>query len=375
MSSLSARIAVLALLLAPALGFGWGFNGHRRIASKMAEPLPNGCLKTWLSAQTALTSFQDDACDPDRWRSGTASAYEPACVNSCEAPRHYLDIDYAVPITTYPRDWAAVQTRFAQYAVQNGQVPWHVERMYSELVAKFQSGNSAAIAQHIAWMSHYVADAFSPYHDTRYSDPKVDANDTVGGHSRYESDMLAVSSNINSIAARANLYYGTLGRADPRNHIFDIIIVGNPLAQQLATADSQGGGDVTALYNATNDLTSRRWGDAITLMASLVASAWVDAGKPIISGMPSPCSNVVPQGEIVFKGYVTAVVADGGTVGGDAGSGGGGGGNNGGFGGGFGGGTGGGNAVNDGAGCSCDSAGALLIFPFLVLVFLRRRRA
>lgn len=375
MLSLSARLTATALALLPALAFAWGFDGHRRLASKLHEPLPNGCLKTWLSVQTQATAFQEKSCDPDRWRSTTPNAYDPSCTGSCEAPHHYLNIDYANPITDYPRDWAAVQTRFGQYAVQNGQVPWHLERMYGELVTKFQSRDSAAVADHIAWMSHYVGDAFSPYHDTRYSDPKLSGSDTVGGHSRYESVMLDDNSTrIDNIASRANLYYGTIGRADAKNHIFDHIIVGNPLAAQIANADSQGGGDITALYNATSDLTARRWGDALTLMASLVMSAWVDAGKPVLTGMPSGCSNVEAQGAIVFRGYALPVTPDAGVLDGGAGAGGGNGGSAG--GGGFNAGTGGGTGASaDGAACGCSASTALWVLPALALLLLRRRRA
>ena len=59
------RLLLLALL--PNFAFAWGFDGHRRLASMMQEPLPaNHCLTAWFTArQTA--ALQDRACDPDRF--------------------------------------------------------------------------------------------------------------------------------------------------------------------------------------------------------------------------------------------------------------------------------------------------------------------
>lgn len=359
------RITVVVALLAPAVSLGWGFNGHRRLASKLHEPLPNGCLRSFLQAQAQTAAFQDDACDPDRWRVEGSVNYDPN-----EWPRHFLNIDYAQPIESYPRDWAQVEARFGQYAVQNGQVPFRVEEMYAILVARFQAGNAADIAQQVAWMSHYVTDAFSPYHDTRYSDPKLNSTDTVGGHSRYESRMLQESTYIAAISAAANTHFGTVGRADPKHRIFDIIIVGNPLAAQVAQVDLQGQGDLAALYNGTRDLTARRWGDALTLLSSLVVSAWVDAGRPLITGMPTGCSNVAPQGELVLKGFALPVFSEDGGLqdagtgvdaGADASPA-------------FGGGAGGGPPQEAAQGCGCGSAAGAWLLPFLLVLGHRRRR-
>ncbi len=288
------RVLLLAVL-APSMAYGWGFDGHRRLVRHMHEPLPSGhCLRAFIQANQTF-AFQDMSADPDRWRQSSHPGYDPN-----EWPRHYLEIDWETPIERYPREWSSVQARFGQYADRNGRVPWRVEEYYAKLVEAFLSGDAATVLATLAHFSHYVTDAFSVLHDTKNFDPN-------GLHARWESDMLQVRSNIDGIAALSATYLGTLGRAHPRHATFDIVIVGNGLVPQLVAADqaAHDGGtfDMPKFYESVKDLTARRWGDALTLLASLVASAWLDAGKPMLPGMPAGCSTDVPQGEVVLKGF------------------------------------------------------------------------
>lgn len=364
---------LLVLLLAPSVAFAWGFDGHRRLAKHMQDPLPStSCLRQWIAAHQS-TSFQDMAADPDRWRGSDPD----------EWPRHYLNIDWANPVSSYPREWADVETHFGRYAQANGQVPWRVDEYYGKLVQAFQSKNTSTILQTLAHTSHYVTDAFSVLHDTKNFDPN-------GLHARWESDMLDVSSYIDGITNLSLQYIGTVGRADPRNNVFDIVIVGNGLvpdllaADQAATSTDGGSYSLSKLYAQSKDLTARRWGDALTVMASLIATAWIEAGSPMLSGMPSGCSRSLPQEEIVLKGFPVPggfTHPDGGTEP-DAGSDGGlppqDGGSGGGGGAGGQGGGGGTGAVEEpppDAGCQgCGGAAAALFLPFVLGMALASRR-
>lgn len=282
------RSALLLLLtLMPALAHAWGFAGHRRLASKLQDALPaNHCLRTWYSARQTY-SLQDSACDPDRWRS----------TDTLEAPRHYLNIDWVNPVSSYPRDYnQAVAQLGPTYARTNGTVPWRVEEKYGELVAAFRSGNQTAILDTTFVLSHYVFDSVSLLHNTRDFDPN-------GLHERWESDMLEDSSRINAITTSAVTYYGTSGLADPRYNVFDLIIVGNGLAPQLIAADVAADAGVVALYNSTRDMTARRWGDGITLMSSIVWTAWNEAGRPELTGFTTSCSRAAPVSDLVVVGY------------------------------------------------------------------------
>lgn len=383
------RRFALLLVLAPSLALAWGFDGHRKLSSMMQDPLPaNACLRQWFQArQTA--ALQDSSCDPDRWRYASAGAnYDPN-----EWPRHFLEVDWVTPITDYPRDFNAVIAKVGGFnATRNGTVPWRVEELYLKLVGDFRARNTANILSTSFILSHYVTDAFSVLHDTKDSDP----ND--GLHARWESDMLQSSANLNGVATLAASYYGTAGRADPRNNVFDIVIVGNGLVPRLIAADNAS--TTTAqLYAATRDLTARRWADATTLLASMLWTAWAEAGAPELPGFTAGCSRAVPTQDIVLRGFPPAggfTHPDGGTPAPDAGAGGGAGGGaqaGGGAGGGEGGGSGGGEAGGAGGGaepfdagvgeppppvgCGCSAAVAPVWLGLLLLAALlaRRRRA
>lgn len=290
--------SVLLVLIAPSAS-AWGFDTHRELASRMHEPLPAGCLKSWLSAKQSA-SFQDDACDPDRWRFSDDPNYDAE-----EWPRHFLQIDRADPPSSYPRDYAGAVTQFGDYyAKKNGQVPWRVEEMYARLVEAFRSEDEVRVLREIAHLSHYVTDAFSPLHDSQTTDAKLNESDYDGMHRRYETMMLSSSTDRNSVADEARQYYGTLGRADPRHHLFDIVLTGQPLAEQIAIADFETQGNTDELLRRTREFTARRFGDSLTLLASLVGSAWVDAGSPLLASMPQSCSAEVAQGEVVLLGHM-----------------------------------------------------------------------
>lgn len=282
---------LLLLCVLPSAAWAWGFEGHRRIVKLMHEPLPaESCLAQWISAQQNY-DFQDAAADPDRWKDNSDPNYDAK-----ESTRHFLEIDRAFPLSSYPRDWEAAKAKFGKNAEGNGQVPWRVVEYYGLLVKAFASKNVTQIRNTLSHGSHYIADAFSVLHDTRNFDPN-------GVHQRWESDMLGAKSRIDALSTQAENYFGTVGRADPLNHIFDIVEVGNGLVPQLVAADLATPNDMTAFFASVREMTARRFGDALTLQASFIASAWVDAGAPVLVGMSKTCSMEVPQGVMVLKGY------------------------------------------------------------------------
>ncbi len=285
------RSLFLCCLCFPSLSWAWGFDGHRRLSSLMQDALPeNHCLRSWFSARQTST-LQNRSCDPDRWRDTDPE----------EGPRHFLEIDWVTPLSAYPRDYVgAVQVLGPRNAQNNGQVPWRVEQKYQELVVAFRSQDPVAILDAAFILSHYVFDAASVLHNTKNFNPNN------GLHLRWESDMLNVSANINGITQLAQSRYGVAGRVNPRELIFDLVEVGNGLVPQLIEADIASAGSTSQLYALTRNLTARRWGDAVTVMSSLMWTAWVDAGSPELPGFSSRCSRAAPNAELTLVGYPLA---------------------------------------------------------------------
>lgn len=379
------RALFLVLTLLPSLSYAWGFDGHRKLASLMQDAMPAGhCLRTWFTSKQTAT-LQDHACDPDRWKEDDFSKPD----NEKEWPRHFLDIDYANPVTAYPRDFAQVQAWKPQYAYSNGIVPWYVEQKYTELVAAFRAKDEAAILDNAFLLSHYASDCMSILHDTKNFDPHQLPDGGDGLHWRWESEMFFANSHVTGMAAAAQAYLGTAGVADPRNNTFDFVLVGNGLVDELLAADLASDGGADSLYITSKELTARRWADAIVFSSSLLWTAWNEAGRPELSGFTTGCSRAAPSGDPVVNGFpppggfthsgdagtadagtADAGVDDAGSTGGGTGATGGGGGawN---YGGGFGNTGGGGDVVPEGCGCA-GSPGPL--FALLAVVGLLRRR-
>jgi uncharacterized protein (TIGR03382 family) len=382
------RSLLLSIALLPSLAFAWGFDGHKKIASLMQDGMPAGhCLRNWFSSKQTAT-LQDHACDPDRWKENDDTKPE----GEKEWPRHFLDIDYATPVTAYPREFSAVQAWRPQFAFSNGIVPWYVEQKYGELVAAFRAKDEAAILDNAFLLSHYASDSMSILHSTKNFDPNQGPDGLDGLHWRWESQMFFANSHVTGMAAAAQPYIGSAGVADPRNNTFDFVLVGNGLVDGLIAADNASDGGPDSLYTLTKDMTARRWADAIVFISSLLWSAWNDAGRPELNGFPATgCSRAAPMGDPVVNGFPPpggfthtpdagpedAGVEDGGVDAGPTGGGPGGGG-----GGGtlpvtggpwlIGGGQGGGNEEPTGCGCTNVPGAAIAMLGFAAL--LRRRR-
>jgi hypothetical protein len=287
----NARLLFCALFVFSLNAWPWGYEGHRRLASMMHEPLPsNLCLRAWIQSKQNYTN-QNMACDADRNRVSGNPNYDPN-----EAPRHYLGIDYLKPIESYPRDFSAATAQLGINATRNGLVPWRAEDLYQQLVTDFASRDETKIVRTMFFMSHYIADSFSVLHNTKDFDPN-------GLHGRWESDMLALPGNLNALTDAARGYFGTPGKMNVRNNIFEVVLAGNPLVPQLIQFDVASGGDEQKLFDLSKDLTARRWGDATTLLASVAWSAWAEAGSPELSGFTASCSKIAPNGPPVVRGY------------------------------------------------------------------------
>lgn len=257
------------------------------------EPLPEGsCVRQWVQSRQS-NAFQELATEADQRRDT-----DPA-----ESTKHFLSIDYVVPITDYPRVWSEVECQLNRFAKGNGEVPWTVAAVYAQLVADFRANEPDKAVRTMADLAHYTTDAFSVLHDTKNFDPGLGIDDRVRLHSRWESRMFDARARITGITNESRRYFGTVGRVSPTEDIFEVVISGNALVQPLIDADIRGQGDLAGLYDATFEMTSKRWGDSLTLLASLVAQAWEEAGSPQLVGMSQGCSAVPLAERVVLAGY------------------------------------------------------------------------
>jgi hypothetical protein len=156
-------VALLALALASlpvARLHAWGFNGHKFIADRAIELLPQEIRPFF---QKYRTTIVEHAIDPDTYRT-VGWAEEP--------PRHFLDMDSygPFPFKELPHDYnAAVAARGAAFVIKNGLLPWRTQEMYDQLRDSFRQLPTSGYARDnvklfSSVIAHYTADAFQPFH-------------------------------------------------------------------------------------------------------------------------------------------------------------------------------------------------------------------
>jgi hypothetical protein len=276
---------LLAALLVgvPAPLDAWGLEIHRLITRRAIDGLPAE-LKPFFAVQRDF--IIEHSVDPDEWRVvGLSGAL------GGESANHQLDLDAlddAPPFRNVPRDWNAFVAKYGlERANRAGRLPWRTQEIYDRLVATFKDiGKPTApyaadnVRYLAAVLSHYVADAHVPLHATANYDGQM--TNQRGIHSRFETE-LAVRSVANLKLAPVTV--GPTGSV--RDFVFDTLRESQSLVTPILEADRraldgrESYDDVyfAAFAKGARPILERRLGDASSAVASVIVSAWGQAGK------------------------------------------------------------------------------------------------
>lgn len=149
-------LLLIAFFLVPTKSFAWGFWAHQRINRLAVFSLPPEMIKLYKKHIDYLT---EHAVDPDMRRYAVEG----------EAPRHYIDIDHygENPFESVPKKWKDAVAKYSEDTLQAyGIVPWHIQKMYYDLVDAFKEKNLYRILKISADIGHYIADSNVPLHTT-----------------------------------------------------------------------------------------------------------------------------------------------------------------------------------------------------------------
>ena len=279
-------LIALAVAFAPAPRVqAWGFNGHKMIADRAIDLLPPEIRPFF---QKYRTTIVEHSIDPDTYR--TVGWTE-------EDPRHFLDMDSygPFPFKNLPHDYKeAVAVRGLDFVTKNGVVPWRTQEMYDKLREGFTQLPTTPWARDnvklfSSVIAHYVADSFQPFHAAVNYDGQLTGQ--RGIHSRFESELF-------------DRYQDKLKLAPPplapvpnaREFVFatltDSFTFVEPIlaADRAATEGREFYDDAYfgMLYEKTGPIMEKRLSGAIAGVASLIAQAWVDAGKPALPAEGPP---------------------------------------------------------------------------------------
>jgi len=295
--TLGRRALLFAMVLStvtPAPGWTWGQAGHTYIAQNYSKHLPTAI--DGLKAYDA--TVVSNVMNPDNRKS-----YTPG-----ESEKHFIDADSYDDVTavdpshplannTLSHDRTTLEQLYGASFVDNtGVVPWAVADVVTTLTSQFQAQNWSAAALTIADLCHYCGDSSQPLHCCKNYDGQLSGQNGV--HSRYETQMFS-SSNGGSgrlpsivITPTQVQYFGTYSTivdqmfTNIRTSFNDV----SPLLQADLTAKAAAGGSTSgstyygSLWSNTQNFTTERITTASWLTASMVYTAWVNAGMPPVPG-------------------------------------------------------------------------------------------
>ena len=285
--ALAAALSVAVSLL-PSTASAWGSNAHRGIMRRAIDILPAE-IKPFFIAHRDEIVYR--AIDPDTWRT----------VGWDEDQNHF--VNYGAPElgrsgTDMPRDYTAALQRFGEATLKRlGTMPWREAEMFGNLQRAFESlgkGNGFATQDIIVFAaaaSHYVQDGTQPLHAANNYDGQLTGQ--RGVHSRFEAELFErFESRLVLTPAPPTPF------TSPRDFAFDELLVSYQKVDALLKADKEAIGDkdtyddayFEALFAKVKPLLEERLSAAITATASVIVSAWEQAGRPslTVSGKREP---------------------------------------------------------------------------------------
>ena len=262
---LATLLAVVVILVScSSSAFGWGFAGHKIINQSFTIHFPIDSL--WFAKYTSY--YAAHASDADNRKSADPS----------EAPKHFIDIDYYPEFHSnwFPHDLDSLIAKYGSSTVYtNGVLPWAIKSDYDSLVVFLKSHDTTNADRIIADLGHYIGDAHQPLHCT-------ETYNRNGVHSRYETTM--INDYLNQIIITPDTAYYI---PDVLDFAFHVIYYSNSKFQMIDDADdsaaaaagkTSGSLYYSIMWSKLSTMTISQLQDASVSLASLVYSAWVDAG-------------------------------------------------------------------------------------------------
>lgn len=267
---------IIIIIIPSMISFAWGEKGHKVINGKAVDLLPPemSLFKQWKNY------IIDHASDADKRK-----AYDKT-----EGPKHFIDLDYYKEFNSgemIENLDSLIEIYGDSVVTVTGTLPWSTYSAFTNLVASLKDKDRDKSLIYASDLGHYVADGHQPLHVVLNYNGQL--TNQKGIHARYEINM--VDSHINeldSISGNCNTKYVT----DPQKYIFRYIYSSNSFSNIILDADEtaqQQTGSTQSeeyykiLWNRTKYMTENEFTSAENAIASLIYTAWIDAGKPKFS--------------------------------------------------------------------------------------------
>ncbi len=283
-------LSIVLITLPTIKAYPFGFNAHRKINRMAVFTLPPEMVGFFRKHIEYIT---EQSIQPDRLAHAIPG----------EAPRHYIDIDQygENPFATVPKTWTKAVEKFSEDTLMaHGVLPWHINVMMMRLTRAFESGDVDRILYNAAHIGHYIADACTPLHTTKYYNGRTP--DEVGIHGFWESRLPELyADGFNYFVGRAEYIEYPLERTwelvkNSHLKVDTIYQVFNDLrlrmgADRVFSHESRGNTNMRvysrdfsrAFHEELKCMVERQMKLATKSVGDFWYTAWVNAGQPELS--------------------------------------------------------------------------------------------
>ncbi|HEX2961308.1 MAG TPA: S1/P1 nuclease [Ignavibacteriales bacterium] len=284
----------LAVTCSLAFLTGWGWDGHKKINENTTAFFPKEMYQ-FTSWNAYLSQHAGDAdnrkhSDPN------------------ESKKHFIDIDIYSEFNTtgrIPENYQTiVKTYGTSFVEKQGILPWATITTFDSLKSALQRKDWTKSQFFAADLGHYVGDGHMPLHITKDYNGRNGVQIDI--HYRYDDIAKYLPTQI--IFAPETAQYVS----DVSRFVFDYLYANNRYVDSVYYADSiaikkTNGQANSAYYNYfwengkgyTNMLFNR----AAKSLASLIYTAWVNAGKPQLSSTLVEKENNAPESFELMQNY------------------------------------------------------------------------
>lgn len=253
----------------------WGPRGHELVNEHAVGTLPPE-LRPFFEAHRAW--LVSNASLPDEWVDSDPD----------EQPHHYIDIErYARKFEQMPQKREQVIARVGErYLADSGDILWWLPHATHQLARAMRARNKEEILRWAVAVAHYAADICQPLHTTENYDGQL--TQQPGVHAKFETQT------VNHVAGFLQVQPPPARiLADPYNSVFAQIARSYRRLPEILKADKQArnvdqqrGTTYSALMGSKlRSLIREQLEAGATLAGSLWLTAWVEAGRPNLSGL------------------------------------------------------------------------------------------
>lgn len=272
----------------------WGFYSHSLINRLAVYSLPPEMLGFF---KTNIDYVTEKAVNPDRRRYAVQG----------EAPRHFIDLDnysdsvQAILPTLYWNE--AVEKIGEEVLMENGIVPWQVQKMKFQLAEAFKHKQAKDILRIATDLGHYIADSNVPLHTTANYNGQL--TDQHGIHGFWESRLPELfSTDYDLLIGKAEYEENIAKRSwtavlNAHAALDSVLVFERTLTEEMDsdkkfTIDERNGITGRAYsrtfskryHDMLENQVERQMKASIKMIADVWYTAWVDAGQPNLDDIP-----------------------------------------------------------------------------------------